>query len=591
MSDSFDPYHVWLGIPPEEQPADHYRLLGLTRLEENRDVISHAAEQRMSHLRSMQAGPRSDQTQLILNQLSAARSCLMTPEQKAAYDAKLREQTKTDSVLAFAPPIPVSKPAAPAEHPRTGASSPITILLAVGVAAGLSLIAAVALGLAWMSGTQSDGNEPVTEHQAIEEPSPRPQPLVKQPTQIVPKSPRPSLSPQPATPITVPSSEPKGSVEPPAEIIPKRNFAVRLRGVDAILLDNTANLFSMSDDFTVELWARFHPTPEARSIIGNQVSLEDGSSAGWLLRIPNPVPRTTDRFITLRGAFRFGAHWPKYESGWRHIAVCCNHAGPRVFIDGALVLIANDDAELWPASDSDIMIGRNPQNKNYKMFGQNKVPHNIGDFRGDIRALRISSECLYEEDFRPSSMFEEQKDDVVLLDFSIGDGDVVPDLSGNGHDGKIVSGEWIPLPESMPDPVPAPDVVASGTTRDWNEKSYRGYDGQDADEFANAYQSKGYRRAQDQRLIVIHPVVSPTVFTAQRLELHSDIRADVAIVAQRVDIHGHVRGNLDIWAQVVYVEPGAVIEGNLRVHSAQVITVKGRVEGIISGHYGRVLAE
>ena len=28
----FDPYHRWLGIPPEEQPADHYRLLGIPRL-------------------------------------------------------------------------------------------------------------------------------------------------------------------------------------------------------------------------------------------------------------------------------------------------------------------------------------------------------------------------------------------------------------------------------------------------------------------------------------------------------------------------------------------------------------------------------
>lgn len=23
----FDPYHRWLGIPPSEQPANHYRLL------------------------------------------------------------------------------------------------------------------------------------------------------------------------------------------------------------------------------------------------------------------------------------------------------------------------------------------------------------------------------------------------------------------------------------------------------------------------------------------------------------------------------------------------------------------------------------
>ncbi len=56
MADPFDPYHVWLGIPPDEQPPNHYRLLGIKLFEPNPDVIAHAADQRMSHLRSFQAG-------------------------------------------------------------------------------------------------------------------------------------------------------------------------------------------------------------------------------------------------------------------------------------------------------------------------------------------------------------------------------------------------------------------------------------------------------------------------------------------------------------------------------------------------------
>jgi len=54
VSGSFDPYHVWLGIPPEEQPPDHYRLLGIPALENNPDVIENAADQRMAHLRTFQ---------------------------------------------------------------------------------------------------------------------------------------------------------------------------------------------------------------------------------------------------------------------------------------------------------------------------------------------------------------------------------------------------------------------------------------------------------------------------------------------------------------------------------------------------------
>ena len=36
---SFDPYYQWLGIPPKDQPPDHYRLLALERFEPNLDVI------------------------------------------------------------------------------------------------------------------------------------------------------------------------------------------------------------------------------------------------------------------------------------------------------------------------------------------------------------------------------------------------------------------------------------------------------------------------------------------------------------------------------------------------------------------------
>ena len=47
VADEFDPYYTWLGIRPEEQPADHYRLIGLRQFEENADVISNAVDQNL----------------------------------------------------------------------------------------------------------------------------------------------------------------------------------------------------------------------------------------------------------------------------------------------------------------------------------------------------------------------------------------------------------------------------------------------------------------------------------------------------------------------------------------------------------------
>jgi hypothetical protein len=50
--EAFDPYRKWLGIPPEEQPPHHYRLLGLELFEEDADVIVNAADARLSFLQT-----------------------------------------------------------------------------------------------------------------------------------------------------------------------------------------------------------------------------------------------------------------------------------------------------------------------------------------------------------------------------------------------------------------------------------------------------------------------------------------------------------------------------------------------------------
>ena len=48
MSGQFDPYYTWLAIPPEEQPPDYDRLLGLRPFEENKDALANAAAHPMT---------------------------------------------------------------------------------------------------------------------------------------------------------------------------------------------------------------------------------------------------------------------------------------------------------------------------------------------------------------------------------------------------------------------------------------------------------------------------------------------------------------------------------------------------------------
>lgn len=92
MADAFDPYYKWLGIPPHEQPPNHYRLLAINLFESDSDVIEAAADRQMSHLRSYQTGKHSAESQRLLNECAAARVALLNPQKKAEYDRQLREK-------------------------------------------------------------------------------------------------------------------------------------------------------------------------------------------------------------------------------------------------------------------------------------------------------------------------------------------------------------------------------------------------------------------------------------------------------------------------------------------------------------------
>lgn len=89
MGEAFDPYYRWLGIPPDEQPADYYRLLGIKRFEDDPVVIETAADRQTVHLRTFQIGPQAAMSERLLGEVAAARACLLDRAKKAAYDERL----------------------------------------------------------------------------------------------------------------------------------------------------------------------------------------------------------------------------------------------------------------------------------------------------------------------------------------------------------------------------------------------------------------------------------------------------------------------------------------------------------------------
>lgn len=101
MSAEFDPYYELLGIDKQQRPPDHYALLGLQPFESDPKKIDEAATERMSRMQDLANSDYVDHSQRLLNELSAARRCLLNQVQKVAYDENLR--TKQQRARAAGP--------------------------------------------------------------------------------------------------------------------------------------------------------------------------------------------------------------------------------------------------------------------------------------------------------------------------------------------------------------------------------------------------------------------------------------------------------------------------------------------------------
>lgn len=139
MEESFDPYSAWLGIPRDEQPPNHYRLLDLRPLEDEPEKIRSAVMERTERLRKYQLSKHVSECQALLNEIAAASVCLLDPDRKADYDARLRvELARPDAADEKSQEAVLFSVEGKAESAR-GADSPAVVHpeeVAVHVAAG-----------------------------------------------------------------------------------------------------------------------------------------------------------------------------------------------------------------------------------------------------------------------------------------------------------------------------------------------------------------------------------------------------------------------------------------------------------------------
>jgi hypothetical protein len=107
---AFDPYLIWLDISPHERPVNYYRLFGLRPLESDPNVIAAAAQRVLAHVAQFQNSPNAAACQQLLGELNAARTCLLDPLRKRAYDGGLTSPGGSERTLATAPPVPGGAP-------------------------------------------------------------------------------------------------------------------------------------------------------------------------------------------------------------------------------------------------------------------------------------------------------------------------------------------------------------------------------------------------------------------------------------------------------------------------------------------------
>lgn len=239
MTTQFDPYHKWLGIPPEEQPANHYRLLGIKVFEDDPDVVASAADKQMAHLRSFQTGQHGVLSQKLLNHVAGARVCLLNPNEKAAYDALLRDdlEKKAAQESEHAAVKEALSAHRPALATRTSGSKPMSWQVMSVIGGGVVVLLGLLL-VYMLSGkpapqvAQREKTLPVSEQEkevaskaVVEPPKPTPPLAATEP----PKPAEIKRETPPATPKTEkpvqearPSPAPKPQETPPVAPAPQR---------------------------------------------------------------------------------------------------------------------------------------------------------------------------------------------------------------------------------------------------------------------------------------------------------------------------------------------------------------------------------
>lgn len=494
----FDPYIVWLGISPAEQPAHHYRLLDVRLFESEAAIIDDGFNRRMAYLRSIKDGEYLELAERIKDELTTARLCLMSPGKRSSYDASLRARTAVAATVSQVPAAQKTFSVAAAQGRRVP-------LLRAGLAACLLLL----LCGIWYA-VSNRGEQFVAREELNEDPpmvSLRP-PRVSPAPVLVPMSsavPRPTPAPTPApTPVAANSASsspappntptmktatinatPTGVVPPVLEVVrsvtstsapialppiatasatgspirPNREFALEFNGIrnsklTTIVPTLTHNGFA---PLTLEFWYSHSDRLKGRpldSLICGFVYSEDRTHPYFALRVAKAASdpslslvsiesfkldvsisnQTTRRFANSKESPAISIAIGQSLPHRHHIALVAKR------LEGSLLVTAYVDGK--EAEDGLYDIADAPSN--FVIGGPG--------FTGVIDEIRVSRSIRYRTDFTPRERFEPDAETTALYHLDEGSGTRLVDSSGNGHHVRMLPAimRWIPVQSDVP---------------------------------------------------------------------------------------------------------------------------------------------
>lgn len=434
----FDPYYEWLGIPREEQPADHYRLLGVPRFEHNERVIANAYDQRMYFLRTKQLGQFVQLSQQLQCELTVAQRVLLNPAQRVEYDARLAESLRSATL---AEPLRTAAASAVVENltlprrvkpsskrPATRRTWPLGFVLGFAAIFGVTCLLAV-LGrdpapTTRTSSQQADKANVISDRRSSL-------------AQGVGASSRTKFDQRKlaSLPASRPSSSPTPPQIPTKPSAPAGRFVLRFDGVDDRIELSKLN-YRGDTALTLEAWASF------RRMNGDvwEVLICDFEHAGVGLsnhlgfNLPRPYQWGFSAFAD--GYKSAAQREPLPVDTLLHLAgVFVPNRHVQFYVNGKLQSSTAAAQEFKP-SVFPLVIGANPHpGGSFEHF-----------FAGDVAMLRVSSSARYVGDFVPERTVANDRDTLALYRFDEGAGDKLNDSSGREHHGKIAGPTWVRVP-------------------------------------------------------------------------------------------------------------------------------------------------